>query len=75
MYPFFEDSFCLPLTLDIELEGPRLPAPPSGDDHLLPLPPVHGDGAVLRHSRRHLQLLKLFPALLGLFRIKRLHSS
>ena len=53
-----------PLALDVKLQCPVLSAPAARDHHLLPLPALHRDGAVLRHRRRHRELLQLLPTLL-----------
>ena len=53
-----------PLGLHIQLQRPVLSAPAARDHHLLPLPALHRHGAVLRHGRRHRELLQLLPTLL-----------
>ena len=64
-----------PLVLHVKLQSSVLSAPAARDDHLLPLPALHRDGAVLRHGRRHRELLQLLPALLRPLGVKSLNGG
>ena len=64
-----------PLVLHVKLQSSVLSAPAARDHHLLPLPAVHRDGAVLRHGRRHRELLKLLPPFLRPLGVKSLNGG
>ena len=64
-----------PLVLHVKLQSSVFSAAAARDHDLLPLPPVHRDGAVLRHGRRHGELLQLLPSLLRPLGVKGLDGG